>query len=191
MKNLTPEEVTSIRTCSQLNTPVYFYFEGDLFEYNNFTHTTEKISSFIGFNCAVRKGTALVDSFEYVKFSLKDIDAIYNEQVKFDMPYAQAISYAGTLVFDFSFPVNRENYTALEHFTFSCIDSTNLLDSNHFETKLGWTRFSDPKRKTYVEPQQDKWIYTAKGYKCPGKTYFEDKFAEFDFVGNEEKLLNR
>lgn len=191
MTLLSAEQVTSIRTNSQINVLVYFYFEGTLFEYNNLTHETKPISSFIGFNCAARKDKYLVDSFEYVKFSNKKIESIYNSQVTFTLQDTPAIKYASTLVLDFAIPINRQNYTALEHFTFVCEDAGAIENYNYFETKIGWTRFSDPKRKTYVEPQQDKWIYTAKGYKSPGHTYFTDKFAEFDFGQNEKILLER
>ena len=196
MTLLSAEQVTSIRTCSQINVPVYFYFEGTLFEYNNLTHETKPISYFMGFNCAARKDKYLVDSFEYVKFSNEKLETIYNPQVTFALQNTTSISYAGTLVLDFAIPVNRQNYTALEHFTFVCEDITanNLMQSedyNYFETKIGWTRFSDPKRKTYVEPQQDKWLYAAKGYKTPGHIHFTDKFAEFNFAQNEKMLLER
>jgi hypothetical protein len=191
---LSKESVTRIRTFKKLNIPVYFYFEGELFEYNNFTHVTEKLCNFKGFNCAVRKENFLIDSFEFVEFDGCGIEPIFNPLVSFTMPdNVESACFGCELeTINFAVPVNREHYTALEHFAFTYpqYSASGELNTEFADVNIAWTRFSDPKKQTYIEPQQDKWIYAAKGFKCFAMD-MEHFNLNFDFEGQLSELINR
>ena len=157
---ISADDFTTIRTCSQLNKPVYFYFDGQLF-----LDTGKGIihkCNFSGYNCATRHEDNYITSYEEVKFSDSLIDPILNTSVNFTLPDVENYNcnIHERTVFSVAIPVNRpdEDYFCLEHFTFS-------FNNNNFnDVTLAWTRYSEPR----IEEEKElgyKWIYCGNGVK--------------------------
>lgn len=168
---ITADTFADIRTSPEINTPIYFYFEGDLFLDNH--KEIQKISTFKGFNCARRQENNFITSYEYVTLGgYKNSQPIYNNEVNFtlfNVPTHLNNSNNRT-TFSVPIPVNRDGYRALEHFSFS------FNSYDYSDVTLAWTRYSEPR----VEEEKAlgyRWIYCGHGVKTfPAP---KEEFPEF------------
>ena len=157
---ISADDFTTIRTSKQLEVPVWFYFDGQLFLDDGIEIKFK--SNFKGFNCATRHENNYITSYEYVEFDNDLIDQIYNPSVNFVLPAVENhnCNIHGRTVFSINIPINRiaENYRALEAFTFS-FDNNNLND-----VTLAWTRYSEPRVEEEAELGY-RWLYCGNGVK--------------------------
>jgi len=157
---ISADDFATIRTSKQLETPVWFYFDGQLFLDDGIEIKFK--SGFKGFNCATRHENNYITSYEYVEFDHDLIDPIYNPSVNFVLPVVENhnCNIHGRTVFSINIPVNRiaENYRALESFTFS-FNHNNLND-----VTLAWSRYSEPRVESEAELGY-RWLYCGNGVK--------------------------
>lgn len=163
---ISASDFATIRTHIELDTPVWFYFEGELFLDDQIEIKPK--AKFKGFNCAVRKENNYITSYERVIFNKESlIDPIENNDVNFILQDVNnhLTAIHGRTTFSVAIPVNRisENYRAIEHFTFS-FDNNNLNDVN-----LAWTRYSPPRIQDEVELGY-RWVYCGYGVKLYTET---------------------
>lgn len=162
MRLLKPEKLTTIRTAELPFVPVYFYFDGNLYEV--LENEIKFVSYFRGFNVAQKVDNTRIVSKEYVDLGV-ELNPIENNHIQFEMgiaPFTPTGSL-GRLV-DLPIPVNRDDYTALEHFTFF------YEEDNLNEVGLAWTRYGSIHG-------EGNYIYCGKGYK-----FFEKHQEQFPDV---------